>query len=52
MQLSKKQKKFSPFFSAFLKFTLNLEHFEKKDDPHSVCVSEIRNSEQRGLLNV
>ena len=28
--LSQKQKTFSEFFSAFLKFTLNCEHFEKK----------------------
>ena len=35
MQLSRKQKKFSNFFSAFLKSTLNFEHFFKKDDPHS-----------------
>ena len=28
--LSQKQKNFSRFLSAFLKFTLNLEHFQKK----------------------
>ena len=28
--LSKKQKTFSEFFSAFLKSTLNFEHFQKK----------------------
>ena len=28
--LSQKQKTFSPFFSAFLKSTLNFEHFGKK----------------------
>ena len=28
--LSQKQKTFSEFFSAFLKSTLNLEHFQKK----------------------
>ena len=33
--LSQKQKTFSQFFSAFLKYTLNFEHFQKKDDPHS-----------------
>ena len=33
--LSEKRKAFSQFFSAFLKSTLNLEHFQKKDDPHS-----------------
>ena len=33
--LSKKRKSFSQFFSAFLKSTLNFEHFQKKDDPLS-----------------
>ena len=45
MQLSEKQKTFSQFFAAFLKFTLNFEHFEKKDDPHRFCISEITDSE-------
>ena len=39
--LSQKQKTFSEFFSAFLKSTLNFEHFQKKDDPHSRCTSQI-----------
>ena len=30
MQLSRKQKTFSHFFSAFLKFILNFEHFQRK----------------------
>ena len=30
MQLSEKQKTFSPFFSAFFKSSLNFKHFEKK----------------------
>ena len=34
MQLSGKQKTFSEFFSAFLKSSLNFEHFLKKGDPH------------------
>ena len=34
MQLSQKEKTFSNFFSAFLKSSLNFEHFLKKDDPH------------------
>ena len=33
--LSQKQQAFSQFFLAFSKSTLNFEHFEKKDDPHS-----------------
>ena len=35
MQVSRKQKTFSQFFSAFLKSSLNFEHFQKKDDSHS-----------------
>ena len=34
MQLSEKQKTFSQFLAAFLKFISNFERFEKKDDPH------------------
>ena len=30
IRLSEKQKNFSDFFSAFLKSTLNFEHFQKK----------------------
>ena len=32
MQLSGKQKTFSEFFAAFLKSSLNFEHFQQKDD--------------------
>ena len=34
-KLSQKEQAFSEFFLAFSKSTLNFEHFEKKDDPHS-----------------
>ena len=44
--LSQKQKTFSQFLSSFLKSTLNFEHFQKKDDPHSRCISEITVSEK------
>ena len=33
--LSQKQKAFSEFFLAFSKSTLNFEHCQQKDDPHS-----------------
>ena len=45
IQLSMKQNTFAQFFSAFLIFTLNSEHFQKKDDPHRRCISEITDSE-------
>ena len=48
MQLSQKQKIYSEFVSAFLKSILKFEHFQKKHEPHSSCVSEITDSEKRG----
>ena len=50
--LSQKQKIFSRFFIAFLKYALNLEHFEKKDEYPSVVISRNINSEIGGYLNV
>ena len=50
--LSKKQKTFSAFFIAFLKYALNLEHFQKKDEYPSLIISEIIDAERRGYLNV
>ena len=44
--LSQKRKSFPQFFSAFLKSTLNFEHFQKKDDPLSRCSSQITVSEK------
>ena len=41
MQLSQKQKSFSPFLAGFLKCNLNFEDFLKKYDPNRFCVSEI-----------
>ena len=45
MKLSQKQKTFSEFFPAFLKYSLNFKHFEKKDDPHSFLFLEIIDSD-------
>ena len=42
--LSQKQSTFSEFFSAFLKSKIYFEHFPKKDDPNSGCISEIADS--------
>ena len=44
--LSQKQKTFSHFFSAFLRSTLNFEHFQKKDDPYSRIISQMTVSEK------
>ena len=46
MELSEKQKTFFQYFSPFLKSSLNLEHFQKKHDPHSLCISEIMDSQK------
>ena len=48
MQLSKRQKTFSDVLYVFLEFRLNFGHFEEKDDPHSLCISEITDRERRG----
>ena len=39
--LCQKPKNFSQISSEILKPTLNFEHFQKKDDPHSRCSSQI-----------
>ena len=45
IQLLQKQKTLCHFFSAFLKYKLNFEYFEKKDDPHRFCISDNTDSE-------
>ena len=47
MHLSQKENIFSQFFSPFFESALNFEHFQKKDDPHSLCISEITDDERR-----
>ena len=49
--LSQKQKTFSGFFIAFLKYAWNLEHFQKKYEYPSLINSEIIDAERRGYLN-
>ena len=44
--LSQKEKTFSKLLSETFKPTLNFEHFQKKDDPHSRCISQITVSEK------
>ena len=52
IELSRKQKTFSKYFSAFLKFNLKFEHIKKKDDPHSWCISEITDTKKPAYINV
>ena len=47
MHLSQKEKNSSQFFPPFFESALNFEHFQKKDDPHSLCISEITDHERR-----
>ena len=46
-----KFKKFLQTFNVLLKLTYNFEHFNKKDDLHTLSVSQIVVSERRGDLN-
>ena len=46
MLLTQKQNSFSHFSYAILKSTLNFAHFQKKDDSHSRCSSQITVSEK------
>ena len=47
MELPQKQKSVCNFFSAFLKSSLNFEHFEKKVDPHSLFICSVTDSGKR-----
>ena len=49
--LSLKQKTFSGFLIAFLKSTLNIEHFRKKGESSSLSISEIIDSKGGGYLS-
>ena len=48
MQLSQKLKTFSGFSNVFSKSRLSFEYFQKKDDPHSLFISEATACEKRG----
>ena len=39
LQISKKQRSFSHFLSVFSKSSSNFEHFQKKNDPQSICIN-------------
>ena len=49
---SQKKKTFSGLFLAFLKYALNLEDFEKKDEYPSLVISKVIDSERGGYLNL
>ena len=50
--ISLKAKTFSGFSIASLKSTLNLEYFEKKDQSHSLSITEINNCRTSSYLSV
>ena len=52
MPFSHKQKTFSAFLIAFLKYAWNLEHFQQKEEYPGLIISEIIESERRVYLNV
>ena len=45
MQLSQKQKTFSEFFAAFLKFSLHFKHLKKKEHPYRFCIFKVTDHE-------
>ena len=51
-EISRQVKTFSGFLVAFLKSTLNFQYFEKKDQSHSLSITEIINCETGSYLNV
>ena len=48
MQLFQKLKTFSEFFPVFWKSKLNFEHFQKKDEAHSLFICDATACEKRG----
>ena len=48
MQLSQELKTFPRFFNVFSKSRLGLEYFQKKDDAHSLYISESTACGERG----
>ena len=52
MQISMKMKTCSQFLIAFLKSTLNLEYFERKNQFHTLSIPELINCETGSYLNL
>ena len=50
--LSQKGETFFRFFIEFLKCAWNLEHFEKKEEHHSLIITEIIASERHFYLRI
>ena len=50
--ISQKLSSFSGFFIVSLKSKLNLDYFEKKDQSHSLSITEINNCRTNSYLSV
>ena len=50
--LWKKLKMLSEFLTGFLKSAFNFQECEKKDELHSLCISEVIDGEKRCYVNV
>ena len=50
--VSQNQKTFSGFFIAFLKYALNLQHLEIKDEYPRLVTSKLIGWEKSGYINV
>ena len=46
--LSQKLRTFSEIFNVFSKSRLSFQYFQKKDDAHSLFISETKSCEKRG----
>ena len=51
-ELSKKLKMFFQLCTEFLEYLFNFEHCKKKNEPYSLCISEVIDGEKRGYVNV
>ena len=52
LELSQKLKTFPQFFLQFSKSMLNFEHYQKKDDAHSLFICEATACEKRVYIYV
>ena len=52
MHLSQKQNIFSQFFSGLIGICIKFKTFSKKDDPHSLLISEITDHEGHAEINI
>ena len=52
IKLPEKLHIFCQLSTTFLKSSFNFKHFEKKDESHTLCISEIIDWEIRAYVNV